>query len=230
MKRQTIEAILAAQRERRPVALITDLASGHQTLVPDPATDDSANDSLPDFVAQALATDRARIETTAEGRSFVQPFCPPPRLAIVGAVHIAQHLAPLATGLGHDVTVIDPRSAFATPKRFPGIELHAAWPDEAIDAIGLDGRSALVTLSHDPKIDDPALARGLASNAYYIGCLGSRRTQARRQARLRELGFHAADLERLHGPVGLDIGARSPAEIALAIAAEITLRLRKTDE
>jgi xanthine dehydrogenase accessory factor len=151
------------------------------------------------------------------------------RLAIVGAVHIAQHLAEIATRMGFAVTVVDPRTAFASPERFPGIELSHEWPDLALERLGLDVRSAVVTLSHDPKLDDPALDAALRSEAFYIGALGSRRTQAKRADRLESLGFDEAARSRVHGPIGLDIGALGPAEIAVSIAAEIIAALRGSD-
>ncbi len=178
-------------------------------------------------VASAFADDEGDLVETARGPVFVQPFNPSPRLAIIGAVHIAQSLCALARDLGHAVLVIDPRRGFLTQARFPGVEISHAWPDEALDAFALDGRSAVVTLSHDPKLDDPALQSALRSNCFYIGALGSQRTQAKRRTRLVEAGFDANAIARIHGPVGLDIGAGSPAEIALSIAAELTACLRK---
>jgi xanthine dehydrogenase accessory factor len=145
---------------------------------------------------------------------------------IIGAVHIAQSVIPMAQALGYDVTVIDPRGAFATGARFPGIALHAEWPDEVIPAIGLDARTAVIALTHDPKIDDPALAAALRSDVFYVGALGSRKTQGSRLARLGEAGFSEAELARIHGPIGLSIGARGAPEIAVSIMAEITRALR----
>jgi xanthine dehydrogenase accessory factor len=147
-------------------------------------------------------------------------------MAIIGAVHIAQQLVPMARGAGYAMTVIDPRSAFATAERFPDTELSHDWPDQALSELGLDARTAVVTLSHDPKLDDPALAAALDSEAFYIGSLGSRANHSRRLVRLRERGFAEAAVARIHGPVGLDIGARSPAEIAVSILAEVIAALR----
>ena len=173
-----------------------------------------------------MTRDRAAL-VDADGASFfVQPFNPPLRLAIVGAVHIAQRLARLALDLGYAVTVIDPRQGFLTAARFPGVERVHAWPDAALADFAPDARSAVVTLSHDAKIDEPALAAALGSSAFYVGALGSKRTQAKRRDRLREAGLDDATLARIHGPVGLDLGAQSPAEIALSIAAELTATLR----
>jgi xanthine dehydrogenase accessory factor len=147
-------------------------------------------------------------------------------LAIVGAVHIAQRLSTFARDLGYAVTLIDPRRGFLTEARFPGVEISHAWPDRALEAFAPDARSAVVTLSHDPKIDEPALEVALRAPCFYVGALGSRRTQERRRDRLREAGLSEAELARIHGPVGLDLGAKSPAEIALSIAAEMTAALR----
>jgi xanthine dehydrogenase accessory factor len=162
-----------------------------------------------------------------EEETFVGVHNPPLRMVVVGAVHIAQALVPMARLAGWDVTLIDPREAFGSETRFPGEEISHDWPDEALDAHGVDARTAVVTLTHDPKIDDPAIARALRSDAVYIGSLGSSRTHARRVARLGEAGFSEAEMERIHAPVGLDIGARSPGEIAVAILAQITEVLRK---
>ena len=235
MKRAVAEAIAEARQRRRAVALLTNLGTGEQMLFSAMEPPDSTapygplGSALREAAEKALTSDRAqRLESSGENY-FIQPFAPAPRLILVGAVHIAQHLAAMATDLGHAVCVVDPRSAFLTEARFPGVTRRAQWPEEAFAALPIDARTAVVTLSHDPKIDDPALAAALASGAYYIGCLGSQTTQARRRTRLAEHGFSDADLARLSGPVGLDIGAQSPAEIALSIAAEITERLRRPE-
>ncbi|MCR9096535.1 MAG: XdhC family protein [bacterium] len=224
MKRETLDALLDARAERRPVARLTWLDGDREALASPGAPGLEA--ALEDAVVQALHSDAAVVAETDEGRVFVHPFNPPLRLAIVGAVHIAQHLAELAGRLGYDVTVVDPRRGFLTEARFPGVTLDARWPDAALEAFGLDARSAVVTLSHDSKIDEPALSVALRSSAFYVGALGSRRTQAKRRERLLEAGLGAVDLERIHGPVGLDLGAKSPAEIALSVAAELTATLR----
>ena len=224
MRRETLEALVAARRERRAVVVLTALASGEQRLLDTPdAGDDPA---IAAACATALRTDQARCIEHANGEFFIQPVNPPLRLAIVGAVHIGQHLAAMATRTGYDVTVIDPRSAFATEARFPGIALSHAWPDRALEALALDARTAVVTLTHDPKLDDPALGVALRSPAFYVGSLGSRRTQQRRAERMRALGLSEAEIARNHGPVGLAIGARSPAEIAVSVIAQITETLR----
>ncbi|HKG72703.1 MAG TPA: XdhC family protein, partial [Aestuariivirgaceae bacterium] len=155
---------------------------------------------------------------------------PPLKLIVVGAVHIAQALIPIATGLNYDVVVIDPRGAFATPERFPGVTVRAEWPDEVMPQISLDMRSAIVLLTHDPKIDDPALLAALRSQCFYIGALGSKRTHAQRLERFKAKGFTEGQLARIHAPIGLNIGARGAAEIAVAIAAEMTKVLRRGSE
>jgi len=225
MRSEILEALLADRAARRPAVLLTWLEENRETLVhaPDEIGEDAA---LAQAVGEALRRDRAARVDTDSGPVFVHPYNPALRLAIVGAVHIAQHLAEIATRMGFAVTVVDPRTAFASPERFPRIELSHEWPDLALERLGLDVRSAVVTLSHDPKLDDPALDAALRSEAFYIGALGSRRTQARRADRLESLGFDEAARSRVHGPIGLDIGALGPAEIAVSIAGEIVTALR----
>ena len=229
MKRSILDAILNARGEKRPVALATDLETGAQSLI-DSGTVDGDLDvgsSVIDAVQDVLRADKGQTIAAGNRQIFLQPFNPPLRLAIVGAVHIAQALAPMATIAGYDVTVIDPRETFATATRFPGIALSTDWPDEALDALRPDTRTAIVTLTHDPKLDDPALHRALRSPAFYIGCLGSRKTHATRLARLADAGFEGTATDRIHGPIGLAIGAKSPAEIAIAVMGQITDTLRK---
>lgn len=174
-----------------------------------------------------LASDRAAVVEGPDGAWFLNPFNPPLRLILVGAVHIAQPLALIGSLAGYDVTVIDPRTSFASAERFPDVALVTDWPDEAMAALAPDARTAIVTLTHDPKLDDPALHAALRSPAFYIGSLGSKKTHAARVARLAEAGFAQDDIARIHGPVGLSIGAKSPAEIAVSIMAEITETLRR---
>ena len=219
MKRETLDALLAARASRRAVALVTDLESGTQRLV---SRSEAATDPLAEKLDEAFRFD----QSGSHDGQFINVFNPALRLVIIGAVHIAQSVIPMAQALGYDVTVIDPRGAFATGARFPGIALHAEWPDEVIPAIGLDARTALIALTHDPKIDDPALAAALRSDVFYIGALGSRKTQGSRVARLAEAGFSEGDLARIHGPIGLSIGARGAPEIAVSIMAEVTRALR----
>ena len=212
-----LHALLAAREAKRPVALATRLPDGLHYLLPDAA----APPALEAEAEAAIRADRTRTVAIGDERWFVQAFNPPLRLAIVGAVHIAQALASLAPALGIAPTVIDPRRAFATPERFPGVALLHDWPDVAMNALAPDARTAVVTLTHDPKLDDPALDRALRSGAFYVGALGSRKTHAARLERLRALGHDEAALARIHGPVGLPIGAVSAAEIALSVMAQI---------
>ena len=224
MKRATLEAIAAARGARRALVRVVSLETGEERLV---EPDRADADALADEIRAALRSDRAGLVEREGATWFVHPFNPSLRLAIVGAVHIAQRLARLAVDLGYDVTLIDPRRGFLTEARFPDVTRVHAWPDEALTDFALDARSAVVTLSHDAKIDEPALSVALRSEAFYVGALGSRRTQAKRRDRLAEAGLDAEALSRIHGPVGLDLGAQSPAEIALSIAAELTATLRE---
>jgi xanthine dehydrogenase accessory factor len=212
----------------KPAALVTNLKSGNQSVYQ--SNDFEGNYRPSDLtiaaVRRALADDRSALVETPEGLVFIEVFNPPLRLMVVGAVHIAQPLARMAALAGYAVTVIDPRSAFASTERFPRVELSTEWPDEAMARLKPDRRTAIVTLTHDPKVDDPALIAGLKSAAFYIGALGSKKTHAARLQRLATEGFMDADFARIHGPVGLDIGAVSPAEIAVSILAQITATLR----
>lgn len=227
MRRETLHAVLAAREAKRPAVLVGALDTGDQRLFhaddPDAAGLDPA---VRDACLEALRADRSRTLPREEGALFLQVFNPPLRMVVVGAVHVTQALAPMAALLGYEVTVVDPRRAFATDERFPGVAVDTDWPDDALRRLSPDRRTAVVTLTHDPKLDDPALEAALAGDAFYIGSLGSRRTHAARLARLRARGFDDPALARIHGPIGLAIGARSPAEIATAVAAEVTAKLR----
>lgn len=207
-----LETVTEARARRRPLAVLTNLESWAKRL------------SSP---TEALAARFRADQSGIEGAEFVAIHNPPLRMIVVGAVHIAQALVPMARSCGYDCLIVDPRGAFATEYRFPGHRISTDWPDAALTAFGIDARTAVVTLTHDPKLDDPALKVALASDAFYIGCLGSTRTHAKRIARLTEAGFSPAVLTRLHAPVGLAIGARTPAEIALSILAQITSVLRR---
>ncbi len=222
MKRETLLALNEARRANRAIVRATDLETGEERLV-DPHTDKSPLGVAAASAARADQSGSAEIE----GRTwFLSVFNPPLDLAIIGAVHIAQPLAQMASATGYGVRVIDPRTSFATPERFPSIRLSHEWADEALAKEPLGPRSAIVALTHDPKLDDPALIVALNSNCFYIGALGSKKTQAARQARMRSQGFGDEALARIRGPVGLNIGARSPAEIAISILAEMTQTLR----
>jgi xanthine dehydrogenase accessory factor len=228
MKLAFLERALTASREGHAAALLTDLKSGRQSFFENgTATGEVALDTaLAEGVRDALAADRNATVDAAGGKIFIEIFNPRLRCIIVGAVHIAQPLARMAALSGYMVTVVDPRTAFATDERFPGIAMSTEWTDEGLERLKPDRRTAVVTLTHDPKLDDPALAVALRSQAFYIGALGSKRTHASRLGRLAELGFKDTDFARIHGPVGLDIGAVSPSEIAVSILAQMTLVLR----
>ncbi|HWO26840.1 MAG TPA: XdhC/CoxI family protein [Kofleriaceae bacterium] len=224
LSRELLGEIIAARREPRAAVLATWLdGSAHLLLSADPA---HAPAELAAAVRGAVGSDQATVVDTEAGAVFLEPHLPPLRLVVVGAVHVAQPLAEMAALAGFAVTIVDPRRAFATEARFPGRALVTRWPDEALAEIRPDARTAIVTLTHDPKLDDPALVAALGSPAFYVGCLGSQKTHAARKARLGERGVAAAALERLRGPVGLRIGARTPAEIAVSILAEIIATLR----
>jgi len=224
MKRAFLDRALAASREGRPAALATDLKTGKQAFAEGERVEGelAVDEATMKAIRLALSDDRNGTIEAPGGSVFVEVFNPPLRLVVVGAVHIAQPLARMAALAGYGVTVIDPRSAFATDERFPGVTLSTDWPDEALPRLNPDRRTAIVTLTHDPKIDDPALAAALKSSAFYIGALGSRKTHAARTHRLQKAGFADAEIARIHGPVGLAIGAVSPAEIAVSVLAEIT--------
>jgi xanthine dehydrogenase accessory factor len=228
LKLALLTRALAAQREGRPSALVTRLDSGAQAFFEAGRAEGelALHAETIRAVARAVAEDRSRTVQADGGALFVEVFNPPLRMLVVGAAHIAQPLTRMAALAGYAVTVIDPRSAFATEERFPGVTLSTEWPDEAFEKLRPDSRTAVVTLTHDPKIDDPALISALRSPAFYIGALGSKRTHAGRCRRLAEAGFGAEEIARIHGPVGLGIGAVSPAEIAVAILAQITTVLR----
>src|SRR5215468_3630642 len=223
MKVETVAALKEARSNRRAVVLATRLSDAAETLVyADKAEGALAKDA--DVVAAARrAMDVGRSETVEVGsqKIFLNVYVPPARLIIVGAVHIAQTLAPMAAMLDFDVTVVDPRGAWATANRFPGVKVIQDWADEAFQAMGLDASTAVVTLTHDPKLDDPALEAALRSDVFYVGALGSRRTHAKRKDRLKEAGITDEQFARIHGPVGLNIGAKSPAEIAVSILGQI---------
>ena len=230
MKQALLHAVLDARANKRPLVLVTELGSGRQWVVFDDEPVAGLAAGVCEAARGALRRDRSEVVEVAEARYFLHVMSPPLRLFVVGAVHIAQALVPMASLLGYAVTVIDPRRAFVTAERFPGVTVATDWPDEALAAAQLDARSAVVTLTHDPKLDDPALRIALSSPAFYVGSLGSRRTHARRIARLTDAGFTAEALVRIHAPVGIDIGAVTAAEIAASIVAELTSVFRVRNE
>jgi xanthine dehydrogenase accessory factor len=222
VKRTTLRALREAREKGQTLVRAVELSSGEERLI---ATFDNASE-LARAAAAAARSDRSGVVEIAGQSWFLEVHNSPLDLRIVGAVHIAQSLARMAALADYQVTVIDPRAAFATAERFPDVVLSHDWPDEAIAKAPLGSRSAIVVLTHDPKIDDPALIAALNSGCFYIGALGSKKTHAARLARLESLGMNDEQLARIHGPVGLAIGARSPAEIAVSIVAEMTMRLR----
>lgn len=220
---EEVKALAEARARRRAAVWAVRLSDFSRRLLTG-----REGDALGRAAAERLRTDRSGFEGEGEDW-FLGVHNPPLRLVIVGAVHIAQALAPMARLAGYDVTVVDPREAFAAEHRFPGERIVAEWPDEALDAVGLDARTAVATLTHDPKLDDPAIRKALESEAFYLGCLGSTRTHAKRLARLREAGVDEAALARIDAPIGADIGAQTPAEIAVSALAQITERLRRPE-
>ncbi len=215
---EMIEALVASRAARDPVVYAVNPQTWERRFV-----------ELGDPLGEAAEAARISDKSGFEGDWFLGVHNPPLRMIVVGAVHIAQPLVVIAREAGYDPYLIDPREAFGAEHRFPGTAISNDWPDEAIRAYGIDTRTALVTLSHDPKIDDPALIEGLGSQAFYVGALGSKRTHAKRVERLSAAGLDGLSVARIHSPIGADIGSKSPAEIAISIMAEITERLRRPD-
>ena len=223
MKLETLSQINIERAARRPVIVVTDVANGEQRLV---KAIDFPDDSLHAELDKQLRMGKSAMIETGGKKLFLNVYAPTARLVIIGAVHISQALAPRARALDYDVTVIDPRTAFASPERFPDVALVAEWPDVALPPLNIDYYTAFVAVTHDPKIDDPALLHAFAKNCFYIGALGSRKTHAKRGDRLKAQGATDADIAKIHAPIGLNIGAVSPSEIAVSIMAQITAELR----
>ncbi len=222
MQLDILKALNEARQARRAAILVTDTATGEERLVPGEA---AGRDPLAAELRKRLLSGRSGM--LEDGRTFLTVSVPPPRLVVIGAVHISQALTPMGRVAGFDVTIIDPRTAFASPERFPDVPLLAEWPEEALKKVPLDAFTGLVALTHDPKIDDHAILAALAAECFYIGALGSRKTHGTRVERLTGQGASPASLERIHAPIGVDIGAQSPAEIAVAIMAEVIAALRR---
>ena len=222
MKLDILKALNEARNARRAAILVTDTTTGEERLV---AGEAAGRDPLAAELHKRLFSGRSGM--LEDGRTFLTVHVPPPRLVVIGAVHISQALAPMARLAGFDVTIIDPRTAFATPERFPDVPLHAEWPEEVLKTVPLDAFTGLVALTHDPKIDDHPILAALSAKCFYIGALGSRKTHGTRVERLAGQGASPASLERIHAPIGVDIGAQSPAEIAVAILAEVIAALRR---
>jgi len=227
MKLDILKTLNTERAARRAVIVVTDVASGTQRVV---KAAEVAADPLRETLEARLRSGKSGMAETAQGRVFLTVHVPPPRLVITGAVHISQALAPMARLVGYDVSIVDPRTAFATQERFPDVPVLAEWPDVALPPLKVDRYTAFVALTHDPKIDDPALLHALARECSYIGALGSKKTHGRRVERLKAQGVSDEALGRIHAPIGLAIGAISPAEIAVSIMGEITARLRLPSE
>jgi xanthine dehydrogenase accessory factor len=227
MKLELLTSLNAERAARRPAVVVTDINGGRERLI---KAADIAKDPLREILRERLRTGKSGMVDSPEGRVFLTVYVPAPQLVITGAVHISQALAPIGMLLGYDVTIVDPRTAFASIERFPDVKVIAEWPDTALPPLGIDRYTAFVALTHDPKIDDPALLHALSRDCFYIGALGSKKTHGRRVARLRDQGVSDADIGRIHAPIGLHIGAISPAEIAVAIMAQITERLRTEEQ
>ena len=224
MRLDLLSALNAERAARRAAVLVTEIETGEQRLV---LETEVTGDALAEPIAHRLRLGKSGL-VEAQGRQyFLTVQAPPVKAIVVGAVHISQALAPMARVLDLDVTIVDPRTAFATPERFPDVPVLAEWPEEVLPRLGLDRYTALVALTHDPKIDDPALTAALHAECFYIGALGSKKTHGRRVERLTRAGFTQAEIARIHAPIGLDIGAVSPAEIAVSILGEIVAALRR---
>ena len=227
MKLETLKTLNAERAARRAAVVVTDVATGKQRLV---KAAEVARDPLKEEIEKHIRRGKSGMVEMPAGKAFLTVHVPPPQLVITGAVHISQALAPIARLLGYDVTIVDPRTAFASIERFPDVKVIAEWPDIALPPLGIDRYTAFVALTHDPKIDDPALTHALARDCFYIGALGSKKTHARRVERLKAQGLSDGTLARIHAPIGLAIGAVSPSEIAVAIMGEITAELRQSPE
>ena len=227
MRLEILKALNAERAARRAAVVVTDVTSGEQRLV---KAAQLARDPLKEVIEKHIRRGKSGVVETPAGKLFLTVHVPPAQLVITGAVHISQALAPMARLVGYDVTIVDPRTAFASIERFPDVKVIAEWPDVALPPLGIDRYTAFVALTHDPKIDDPALTHALARDCFYIGALGSKKTHARRIERLKAQGLSDGALARIHAPIGLEIGAVSPAEIAVAIMGEITAELRQSAE
>ena len=223
MRVDTLRELNAERAARRPVIVVTDTESGEQRLV---KAKDFAADPLRIELEKALRMGKSANVEVGGKTLFLNVYAPTAKLVIIGAVHISQALAPIAQSLGYDVTIVDPRTAFASAERFPDVPLIAEWPDVALPPLNIDHYTAFAALTHDPKIDDPALLHAFQCDCFYIGALGSRKTHGKRAERLRAQGAKESDIARIHAPIGMAIGAVSPSEIAVAIMAEITAQLR----
>ena len=224
MRLDLLAALNAERAARRAAVLVTEIETGEQRLVRETEV---TGDALAEPIADRLRLGKSGLVESQGRQYFLTVQAPPVKAIVVGAVHISQALAPMARVLDLDVTIVDPRTAFATPERFPGVPVLAEWPEEVLPRLSLDRYTALVALTHDPKIDDPALTAALHAECFYVGALGSKKTHGRRVERLTAAGFTQAEVARIRAPIGLDIGAVSPAEIAVSILGEIVAALRR---
>jgi xanthine dehydrogenase accessory factor len=224
---ETLTQVNIERAARRPVFVVTDVSNGEQRMV---KAADLAGDPLEAELRKQLRMGKSAMIEVDGKKLFVNVYAPVARMVIIGAVHISQALAPMARSLGYDVTVVDPRTAFASPERFPDVRVVAEWPDVALPPLNVDHYTAFVAVTHDPKIDDPALLHAFERDCFYIGALGSRKTHAKRLDRLKAQGASDQDIAKIHAPIGLPIGAISPGEVAVAIMAQITAQLRLPKE
>lgn len=224
MRLDTLARLNAARALRQGAVLLTNLSTADVNLVREA---DIATSALSGDIALALRTGKATTVETAAGPIFINPQVPPPRIVVIGAVHISQALAPMAAAAGYDLSIIDPRTAFATQERFGDVPLFADWPEDVLQQQPFDPYTAVAAITHDPKIDDFPLSEALKAKCFYVGALGSRKTHAKRVERLKALGHSDEDICRIAAPIGLDIGAASPQEIAVAILAEIVCAFRR---
>ena len=224
MQIEVLKQVNSARQARQAVVIVTDLAAGSTAVFTE---GQPVPDGLRDVVGKALQTGKSDLAEADGAQVFLNVYLPPPRIVAIGAVHITQALARLAPMMNFDLTIIDPRTAFATPERFEGVDLIADWPEDVLKDRGLDAYTALVAVTHDPKIDDYPIADALRSRCFYVGALGSRKTHAKRIERLKEVGLRDEEISSIRAPIGLDIGASSPEEIALAIMAEIVQAFRR---
>ena len=227
MNLETLTQVNVERAARRPVFVVTDVSNGEQRMV---KAADLAGDPLEAELRKQLRMGKSAMIEAGGRKLFVNVYAPVARMVIIGAVHISQALAPMARSLGYDVTVVDPRTAFASPERFPDVRVVAEWPDVALPPLNVDHYTAFVAVTHDPKIDDPALLHAFERDCFYIGALGSRKTHAKRVDRLKAQGATDDDIAKIHAPIGLPIGAISPGEVAVAIMAQITAQLRLPKE
>ncbi len=227
MRLDLLADLNAERAARRGAVVVTDLADGSQRMLRE---NEAASDALLKSLNVRLRGSKSGVHEHGGKKFFVELHRPPLRIVVTGAVHVSQAMAPMAKLLGYDIVIIDPRDAFATPARFPDVQLIVGWPDNALPSLALDPWTAFAAITHDPKIDNPALKLALDAGCFYVGALGSKKTHARRVEALKQMGVSEAKIASIHAPIGLDIGALSPPEIALAILAEITLYLRKGEE